>query len=66
MRIKQAQAPDDRAERTEAEEEAFAGFKRVLAERLGREATFAEVEAAGLRYVEELCRKHLQAVRAGK
>ena len=66
MTVKQAQAPNDKAERREAERETFTAFEQVLAARVGPLATFAEIEAAGLRFAEELCRKHLQAVRDGK
>ena len=64
MTKKQAQVSDDKSERTEAEREVFTAFEQVLAERVGPKATFAEVEAAGLRFADELCRQQLQAVRA--
>ena len=50
----------DTREYTTAEEEAFASFARVLAERLGPNASFAEVEAAGLHFSNEVCRRHQQ------
>ena len=51
---------NDTGEQTMAEADTFASFGRVLAERLGSNASFAEFEAAGLQFANELCRQHQQ------
>lgn len=50
----------DTGEQTTSEADTFASFGRVLAERLGPNASFAEIEVAGLHFSNEVCRKHQQ------
>ena len=58
MAIMHGRATNDNAATTDAERAAHAAFARVVAERVGTEASFAEVEAAGLAFGNELCREN--------
>ena len=60
MTIMQAQSANDNMQSTAAEQVALTAFARVVAERLGPNASFAEIESAGLRLGNELCRQHQQ------
>lgn len=60
MTIMQAQSTNDNKQPTRAEQAAFTAFAHVVAERLEPNASFAEIERAGLRLGNELCRQHQQ------